>query len=198
MESSPVELINSLASSVQNIKGIYQLIAPLRKSLLVPGQRKNISELQVEIQDTESKVQELKLSVAGLSQLVRSYADLIGDVRVAAASSDKFSELIELKPDLLGTLKTFFANKIRDEYTRVASGIANLPKPQNTEVGKKSGNLEIISRNLRDLVQQLRDSKSDDQQQIQDIAKKMSSQYSDMEATLSELLREILAGLESA
>ncbi|NET55716.1 MAG: hypothetical protein F6K47_05950 [Symploca sp. SIO2E6] len=197
MASSPVELISSLASSIQNIKGTYELIAPLKNLLILPGQRKNISELQGQIQDTESKVQELKLSIAGLSKLVRSYADLIGDVRVATASSDKFSELIELQPDLLLNLKTFFANNIRDEYTRVTSGIANLPKPQNTESGQKFGNLEIIARNLRDLIQQLRDSNSGDKEQIKAIAKKLSSQYSDMEATLSELLREILAGLES-
>lgn len=133
-----------------------------------------------------------------LSKLIRVYSELIGDVRVAAASSDKFSELIELQQDLLLKFKTFFANKIRDEYSRVAYGIPNLPKPSNKESAQKIGNLEIVSRNLRDSIQQLRDANSYDHEKVLDISKKLSTQYSDMEAILSGLLREIIDEFESS
>jgi len=197
MKNSPIALIGSITSSIQDLKGIYEAIAPLKNFLIFRGQRKKISELQAKIEYTETQVQELKSSVVELSKLIKAYAELIGDVRIAAASSDKFSELIEMRSDLLLTFKTFFANNIRDDYSRVASGIPNLPKPYNTESAQKLGNLEVISRNLRDLINQLRDSNSDDSEKVMDIAKKISSQYSDLEAALLELLREILREIES-
>ena len=113
--------------------------------------------MEVKIESTEAQIQELRLSMTGLSKLVRIYADLISDVKIATASSDKFSELIELQPDILNYYKSFFVHKMRDEYTRVASGIPKLPKSKNIESAEKFGNLEIIARNLRDLINKLID-----------------------------------------
>jgi hypothetical protein len=198
MTNSPITLISNLSGSIQELKSIYEFIAPIKNTLLNPGQRRKITEWEEVITSTDNQLQELRSCVTDLSKLVMAYSSLIGDVRGAGASSDKFSELIELQPDLLLNLKTFFANKIRDEYSRVVSGIPTLPKPDGTESAKKVGNLEIISRNLRDLMGQLRDSNSSDSHRVLEISKQISSQYADMEATLSELLREILLELESA
>ncbi len=197
MTGTPIQLISSISSSIQDLKGIYEVLAPLRRTLLSPGQRQTITELQDMIQNLEAHVQELRSSVSGLSNLIRAYSELIGDVRVAAASSDKFSEMIEMQPDLLPKFKTFFTNIIRDEYSRVASGIPNLPKPSNTESAQRLGNLEIISRNLRDLVQELRDTQPDSGRVV-DLCKRLSTQYSDMAATLSELIRELINELEAS
>lgn len=49
MNSSPLELIVRIYSSIQEIKQIYEDIAPIKNTLLNLGQRKRISELQEKI-----------------------------------------------------------------------------------------------------------------------------------------------------
>jgi DNA repair ATPase RecN len=191
--SNAFSVITSIAVAIKDIKEAYQAI-PL--GILLPPTKGKFSELQNKIVAAEAKLDDAKNIIPQLGKLIRAYSDLISDVKIAGASADKFSELIELEPTLLMKFKTFFINKIRDEYSRVTQGIPELPKPKSTEAAKKVGNLEIISREIRDLNQQLRNGNHDDDSKVIEIAKNISNKYSDMASTLAELLKEILIGFD--
>jgi hypothetical protein len=183
--SSIALIIKQLKSSSDDVLGNVLPFSPVRVKLV---------ELQKNVEIAETKIDEAKVVIQQLGKLIRAYSDLISDVRIAGASADKFGEIIGLEETLLIKYKMFFVNKVRDEYTRVTSGVAKLPKPKSTEAAKKVGNLEIISRSIRDLNQKLRD--QDDLSKVPEVLKNISNQYSDMESTLAELLKEILIGFD--
>ena len=191
--SNAFSVITSIAVAIKEIKDAYQAI-PL--GIILPPTKGKFSELQQKIIAAEAKLDDAKNVIPQLGKLIRAYSDLISDVKIAGASADKFSELIELEPTLLIKFKTFFVNKIRDEYSRVTQGIPELPKPKSTDAARKVGNLEIISREIRDLNQQLRNGDQHDASKVKEITKEISSKYSDMASTLAELLKEILIGFD--
>lgn len=183
--SSIALIIKQLRASSDDVLGNVLPFSPVRAKLV---------ELQKNVEIAEMKIDEAKVVIQQLGKLIRAYSDVVSDVRVAGASADKFGEIIGLEETLLIKYKMFFVNKIRDDYTRVTSGVAQLPRPKSTEAAKKVGNLEIISRLLRDLNQKLRD--QDDLSKIPEVLKNISDQYADMESTLAELLKEILIGFD--
>ena len=191
--SNAFSVITSIAVAIKDIKEAYQAI-PL--GIVLPPTKGKFSELQNKIVAAEAKLDDVKNVIPQLGKLIRAYSDLISDVKIAGASADKFSELIPFEASFLARYKNFFTNKIRDEYSRVTKGISELPKPKSTEAAKKFGNLEIISREIRDLNLQLNNDNYDDAKKVTDIVKGISNKYSDMASTLAELLKEILIGFD--
>jgi len=191
--SNAFSVITSIAVAIKDIKEAYQAI-PL--GIVLPPTKGKFSELQNKIVAAEAKLDDVKNLIPQLGKLIRAYSDLISDVKIAGASADKFSELIPFEASFLARYKNFFTNKIRDEYSRVTKGISELPKPKSTEAAKKFGNLEIISREIRDLNLQLNNDNYDDAKKVTDIVKGISNKYSDMASTLAELLKEILIGFD--
>ena len=190
--SNAFSVITSIAVAIKDIKEAYQAI-PL--GIVLPLTKGKFSELQNKIVAAEAKLDDVKNILPQLGKFIRAYSDLISDVKIAGASADKFAELIELVPTVM-MYKTFFVTKIRDEYSGVTQDMAEIPKPKSMEAAKKVGNLEIISREIRDLNQQLGNGNHDDVSKVIEITKKISNKYSDMASTLSELLKEILIGFD--
>ncbi|NEQ64475.1 MAG: hypothetical protein F6K21_03035 [Symploca sp. SIO2D2] len=186
-------LISSISKGVIDLKKAYSAVP---RPIFLPPAKKKLTEVQNKINSIEEKISKLegkiKISFPELARLVRSYAQLISDVRIAGALSDKAAELYGIAPDSASTFTTMFANDIQSEYSRISSSISQLPSLDVSEQGQLQAKLSII----RDLVRDMKNADQDDVKNIKRILDSISTQYSDIESILSELLERILVSLE--
>jgi hypothetical protein len=80
----------------------------------------------------------------------------------------------------------------QNDYSRISSSISQLPSLDISEKGRLDAKLSMI----RDLVRDMKNINQDDTPNIKRILDDISTQYSDVESILSELVERILKSLE--
>jgi hypothetical protein len=192
MEINEILLIlNGITRSVNGIK----LIANKIPRSILPGSKRTYQELENHISTLEGQISDLKDKIntkfPELSQLIIIYSRAISDIRIAGALSDKIAELYGLSPEMV-TFTPVFANNIQAEYSRISSGIQNLPE-LNVE---ERGSLDRTLIEIRDLIRDLKSSNPNNLESIRRTLERISTEYSDAESVLSKLLNRMLASLD--
>ncbi|MBP0002891.1 MAG: hypothetical protein J7642_04075 [Cyanobacteria bacterium SBC] len=188
------EILPILISITQSINSIKSISGRIPRSIL-PGSGRTYEDLENHITTLEGQVKNLKDKIntkfPELSRLIRSYSRTISDIRIAGALSDKIGELYGLSSEMI-KFTSMFTNNIQSDYSRVTSGVQNLPELSVEE----RGSLERIFVEIRDLIRDLRDSNQSDSESIRRNLERISTRYSDAEFLLSKLLNKILASLD--
>lgn len=188
-----IALISLISKGAKEAKALYSNIS---LPIFLPKARNSLNSLEEKINFIEGQVlileEKCHLSFPKLSQLIRSYSDLIANVRIASALSDKAAEIYGIAPDEAPIFKTMFANDRQQDYSRVTSGMTNLPTMDVEEKGKIEAKLDNIRDNIRDL----KNSNQNDIEAVKRIFDNISTQYSDIESILGGLLNKILMEME--
>jgi predicted PurR-regulated permease PerM len=188
------EILLVLNGITQSVNGIKSIVNKIPRSIL-PGSKRSYQELENHISTLEGQVSNLKDKIntkfPELSQLIRIYSRTISDIRIAGALSDKIAELYGLSPEMV-TFTSVFANNIQSDYSRVTSGIQNLPE-LNVE---ERGNLDRTLIEIRDLIRDLKNSDPNNPEIIRRTLERISTEYSDAESVLSKLLNRMLTSLD--
>jgi chromosome segregation ATPase len=188
------EILLVLNGITQSINGIKSIANRIPRSIL-PGSKSTYKELENHISTLEGQVVNLKDKIntkfPELSQLVRIYSRTISDIRIAGALSDKIAELYGLSPEMT-KFTPMFTNNIQADYSRVTSGIQNLPELNVEEKGSLEKTLNVI----RDLIRDLKNSNQNDPESIRKMLERISTEYSDAESVLSKLLNRMLTSLD--
>jgi predicted PurR-regulated permease PerM len=188
------EILLVLNGITQSVNGIKSIVNKIPRSIL-PGSKRTYQELETHISNLEGQVSNLKDKIntkfPELSQLIRIYSRTISDIRIAGALSDKIAELYGLSPEMI-TFTPMFANNIQSDYSRVNSGIQNLPELKVEE----RGNLERTLVEIRDLIRDLKNSDPNNPESIRRTLERISTEYSDAESVLSRLLNRMLTSLD--
>ena len=89
------KIIGSISTILKFLKTASGVL-PIKTTLL-PSSRKNMKELQNRVTELDQIV---KVGFPKLAQLVRSYSNLLSEVRGAKVFSDKMAELYSLAPNI--------------------------------------------------------------------------------------------------
>ncbi|NES83083.1 MAG: hypothetical protein F6K10_17680 [Moorea sp. SIO2B7] len=145
-------------------------------------------QLQQQINELETII---NIGFPKLAQLVRSYSNLLSEVRAAKVFSDKIEEVYSLAPDI-SQYNTIFVNSLQNDYTRISRSLEQFT---TLDVAEK-GSIDWILVEIRDQLNDLQRNMPTQQYQLKQILQKVSTQYSDMERILSKLLEKILKDFE--
>ena len=181
MTGNTLGTITSIITVLKEVKDISDQV-PI--NWFLPPNRGKLKKLQDKIRDLENII---NTGFPKLSRLIIFYSQLISDVRIAGALSDKLAELYELSPGI-ETYTTVLINDLNGEYSRIDRQLSQF---SNLDVAEK-GSLFRISTEIRDQIEILKRTPSNSNDRINEILKNISKQYSDMSSTLSKLLEKIL------
>ncbi|MEM6502696.1 MAG: hypothetical protein AAF685_12755 [Cyanobacteria bacterium P01_C01_bin.89] len=191
METQDVlQTLAAVSGAVKALKTAYNAI-PIGQ-FLVPTTKRKLTELQINIDKTDKSIDDFRLVLAKLSRMVRSYSELVSNVRVAGAIADKNSEIVGFEPSFLEIYGKTIVNDTRRDFGRVSASLSSLPKADTIELG------QVLARkdSIRDLVQELEHIDLSAPRKFQEIMGKISTQYSDLGFAISELLNRLLKSLD--
>lgn len=184
--NSAFQIIGSVTEILKTLKETAGAL-PVNSTIL-PSMRGNMIQLQQQVNELERTI---NAGFPKLAQLVRSYSNLLSEVRGAKVFSDKLSELYSLAPNI-SQYNSLFSNSLQSDYTRISRILEQFT---SLDVSEK-GSIDRILFEIRDQLQNLQRFDPSQQDRLKEVLQKISTQYSDMEGILSKLLEKILKDFE--
>lgn len=190
-----IPVVQSVCKSVNDLVPIISNIS--KNSGWLKGRSNSPKSLEEDVQRLTSNVKELEfyvnVNLPKLIQLIKDYARLLADVRIARSISDKAAELIGIMPELAPKYIPIFLSQIQNDISRVETGAHQLIQTDNTEFGKILQIIHVI----RDLSRDLKNNSSNNALMLKNSLDNISTYYADIEPLLTKLLEKILTILES-
>jgi len=181
------DIITLAGSVLQGIKEAKSLVDKIPVSLFLPAGRSNVEALQKKVASLEQSV---TIGFPKMAQLIRSYSSLISDVKVSKALADKVAELIDFAE--VTKFASFFINDLEMKHGRISTSISQLSSPDVSEKGMVDGKIADVRDTLRDL----KNLDKTDLKTMKQYFDRISTDYADVESSLSRLLEKILTGFE--
>lgn len=184
----PSSDVIALAGAVlQGIKQAKSMVEKIPVSLFLPAARSNVEALQKKVVNLE---QLIAIGFPKLAQLIRSYSSLISEVKVSKALADKVAELTDFAE--ITKFASLFINQLESNHGRISTSISQLSSPDVSEKGMVDAKLISIRDTLRDL----KNLDKTDLKTMKQYFDRISTDYADVEGSLSRLLEKILTGFE--
>ncbi|MCP4109876.1 MAG: hypothetical protein GY749_30880 [Desulfobacteraceae bacterium] len=189
-------MISSMSTTVKNLKPMFDIVKAVPTGKIFAKKHANefqdkLSVFQDEIirlQDDMDSFEKKSNDIIGkLGQLIRSYSEIVSEVKFAKGKADKVAEIFELSPGLVVNFTSHFANGARDDFERINSGMEKLPDRDSIEVGSiktKFGEILYLLNKLEPVRQE--------NEKLIEIFKGIARHYSDVASLLSRHLRKIL------
>lgn len=187
----PSDIITLAGSVLQGIKEAKSLVEKIPVSLFLPAARSNVEALQKKVASLEQLV---TIGFPKMAQLIRSYSSLISEIKVSKALADKMSELTILAPRLteMDMIVSGFINQLENNHGRISANVSQLSSPDVSE----KGIVEVKLNNVRDTLRDLKNLDKTDLKTMKQCFDRISTDYADVEGSLSRLLEKILTGFE--
>jgi hypothetical protein len=184
------DIITIAGSVLQGLKEAKSLVEKIPVSLL-PWDRSNVEALQKKMASLEKAV---TVGFPKMAQLIRAYSSLISEIKVSKALADKMSELTILAPRLteIDIIVSGFINQLENNHGRISTNVSQLSSPDVSERGM----VDVKLANVRDTLRDLKNLDKTDLKMMKQYFDRISTDYADVEGSLSRLLEKILTGFE--